>query len=1696
MKDNNLLIILVVVLILVVCYFMYKKCLSNKTTISNSITTKTNTTKSNNKSNFQNTELTKEDNLSIIKFLQKTGLPFVIKNNYTNDGYIYSINENKFKSVSSDSDEDNNKFIFKFDETNQNYTIEQPESQNGDDIFYYYDMEYYLPNKPNNEILSHSDPNKREQNDNYLNLRRKHYYSRVFMGNDTNINSILKDNIELDMKNKINTVSIKIPQQSNNVHIPGRFIYLANTHGILIRPFGLITNESKRTNDSYHTISQTKNFGSNNYESSKKLKSDFNNLYHNYYFNELVSKNKDNIKQNHKLRFSLDEKGLFLLSDPNNKPYGVFYNNTPLYRHRHDNSLSTDYLETISFTENQLKKNPDYYTHLRPSFENMLDTNTYNDITTQSFRSILDGANYDNGVDDSQTGNIKYKKLNGDDVILKDKGGLIRDNETVQFTKKTKVAEPVSGVDNTYKFFDDNIGKINQIYPRYTLHTLFVPIGKQVSFDTQNDSETYLTNDYIAVNALVQNSKNTTGDLSTKKNKIFSNNDILNLNYKLMNVSKDASLTVDNHRSSIDTMNNIRSDYGKLSPLTTSSLYIDRIYCPDEVGNSEQYTPSIGEEKHISKTEYNFFDANGKEIKKLFGYGEKKGTDTIQANLNNVIAHQTCKLFNYNNRFQLLDNTDDIKKKYLIVDNVNSNLGMYNQDLEENEVVSNNDILNTPYFVPKIDLTDETSIINFMISKTSKSMLCPLSIVNDTSTTSTSTASTSTTDDKLVYVKTNPINFIKSYYNDMRNNDINIELSPNMNNIFKIRKTNNNTGEDSSIQEYYIVKREGNIFYFLYETDDGLEFITNYNDSQGIEDKYLFTELIFKNSNNNVPRLTSDTIEHYFTEDCTITVNNQDLSIKNFLDTIKFKRNSNIIQLLINYIFNTSLTNNDFIPENIFDNIPENPSKWFGLDKDLRIRLNDLRVIVYNKEEQLFELVDETTLSEDELLKYEPVYVLNNNNVPNIFIGYDMVSLRKKTFNMNQMTISGTSSFQINKTEITFFYRLKNVENDDILHLVYKNHSQNEKGRKTYEIRYLNTIRFYSIYDNGELVESYSPYINAANNEFVISDPKIKLNNEPYSNQIAINYPENIIQKYYYLNANQSPQLPQLTNKPDMKTITPKFIMSILNTPIKSGITIQKENICTDSSFKIIYNIENISKIKNNSIYDNVNHLVIIKKDTIADDYEKNINNINELFNEEQINQDNILAKVSSLNEDLLIQINNVKKYNETLMDDSKTKLIEINKLGQYFRNIINTEINNKMKKISTVQFNLQLTEKKIRELKLKYQMKVKYSFAITQDKDYLEKLRNQISEMKFSINILENRLNERKSEIYQNYLETNKIISKINNFIYIINRTLKNKQNIQEQFDDSNIYNFNEVLLSNNNILISNLSKLEEATQLYNTRLDERNNYIIEKDKLKTINNFYNNLINSFTNSSDNSIKIIFANIILQLDELEIKILNNLNKSRLELMKWENKYESDDFTPIELVSNPEIVNLLELEIINLEDKKERLNQKINDINKTGKANEMLETLKQINLEINRPQLRDFNPMEAFQNPPFRSAQSHTNHFLSLKPMNNNQYKIRVNDKCLNVYGTNDYSLDDCNLTSSSQLFSTQRINTKIDAMNFNKDQIISNDARYPYNQIKSTISNDCINMDKDGISLSTCSSNNPSQRWNLSREEKKCLDN
>ena len=1675
MKDNNLIIILVIILILIVCYYIYKKC-NTKTIIINNQTKPISK-----KSNFQNTVLSKEDNLSIVKFLKNTQIPFVIKKD-VNNGDIFSIEDNKFISSSTDL-ETNNQFIFLLDEEQGNFEIKfiggssnpmaTPNPPDDDDplnnIFYYYDMEYYLP----------SDTTKAIAPGNELNLNLKKYYSRIFVGNsnssNTQLTSFLQEKLEPEIKTDIRAVSIKIPQQSNNMNIAFRKMYVGN-----------LKKKTKKTNDSYQTMTSSGNLGENNF--SEKLKDP---LYHNYYFKELISKNSDKIKNNHKLRFGFDDKGLYLISHNQNKPYGIFYNNTPIDT-VHDQS--TDYLETISISQDMLNKKKKKGS---TPFKNKLIPLLPISPNLNNISSLLNDKNSENSensvtYDTNQTTPIKYKQIdpNYNDIIIKDRGGLINKHVTLQLTKKIKEAEKDAS-DDTYKFFDDVDGKINNLYPRYTLHTLFVPIGKEINFIDQNDNHTFLTNDYIAINALLNNksNKDTDHDLYKVKNRIINfdaNDNFLEdknnnfRNYNLMNVDNTGG-TQDNHRSSISTNTNIQGIYDELPPLRTSSLYIDRIYCPSENVVNGYQPNAINIEKHLSKNEYDILTAKKKKkksIKTLFSYG-KDTTDIIQKNLNNVMAHQTCKLFNYNNKFNLSDvTTNSDTRKYMIVDQRYNNLAIHNQDVNGSITTES---LNTPYFIPILNPSADGSnnIQNYMVSKSKKFLLSTLNIVN-----------TEITDTNLIYIKSDPINFIKSYYTDMLDTTKNIELSPNTDNIMKIINPSMSSGEE----EYYIVKKEGNILYFLYEDveNDQLSFVTKFDDSEVEHDKYLFNEFTKLDPSSDEPSYLSSLIKtninQYFTDNCKLLLNSQEISVKQFFNLIENKSNSNLKQLLINYIFDTSISNNDLIPNYIFEYIPENADKWFGLDKNMRIIVNTGKVVVYNSDDKVFELVNEAEITPTNLSKYKSVFLLEvETGNPILYIGYDFKTLENvELFNISALTITGTSSFKVSNDDVSFFYKLVDNSDNKILHLEYNN------GK--YEIVYYDKIHFFTMYNNGELTRSISPYIDASTNQFIISDPSIPLNTEPYTDIDAVEYPTEIIPQYYYKDLGEDK-----TNNPKTETLTPIFIINILNTPLKSNIIINKNLSCPNGNFKLIYNIDGISGVDLSNNFTSKIHTVVIKTTDISNDYSNNITTTDNTFKELIGVNERVIENLSNLNNNLDTQIISVTNFIDKLTNENKDKLVEINNQGQYFRNVINTEINNKLKKISTIQFNIQNVDKKVRNLKIKFQLKVKYSFAVTQDDEYLAKLIQKISEMKFTITMLENKLSDQKSEIYKNYTETNNIIKQINNFIYVINKTINNKKQIKEYFSDNNISRFNEHLFNNNNIIVSNFEDLNVQIEKHNTNLDKRNKLIIEKDKLSVINVFYNKLILSLTGTDDNSIKSTFASLITDLDDLENKLTVNLNKSRMDLINIENKYKNAEFTPIELVNNSELVYQLEIELVELEDIKERLNKKIKNINQSERATQLLDTLKTINTEINKPQLRDFNPMEAFQNPQFRSAESHNNHFLSLKPMNNNQYKIRINDKCLNVYGTNDYRLGNCNLSTSSQLFETQRINTEVDAINKNKDQIYEsnvNNIKYPYYQIKSTITNDCVNMDRDGVSLTTCSSNSIKQRWNLSTDEKICLDN
>ena len=111
---------------------------------------------------------------------------------------------------------------------------------------------------------------------------------------------------------------------------------------------------------------------------------------------------------------------------------------------------------------------------------------------------------------------------------------------------------------------------------------------------------------------------------------------------------------------------------------------------------------------------------------------------------------------------------------------------------------------------------------------------------------------------------------------------------------------------------------------------------------------------------------------------------------------------------------------------------------------------------------------------------------------------------------------------------------------------------------------------------------------------------------------------------------------------------------------------------------------------------------------------------------------------------------------------------------------------------------------------------------------------------------------------------------------------------------------------------------------------------------------------------------------------------------------------------------------------------------------------------------------------------------------------NTNKYGILVNDKCLTVSKlcNGEYCLQNCqnNLhTSDSQKFYTNRIYSELDASKITPSLPISQKNIYPYNIFRSSITDKCLTMSNDGITLENCNPNNIKQQWQISPDENIC---
>jgi len=127
-----------------------------------------------------------------------------------------------------------------------------------------------------------------------------------------------------------------------------------------------------------------------------------------------------------------------------------------------------------------------------------------------------------------------------------------------------------------------------------------------------------------------------------------------------------------------------------------------------------------------------------------------------------------------------------------------------------------------------------------------------------------------------------------------------------------------------------------------------------------------------------------------------------------------------------------------------------------------------------------------------------------------------------------------------------------------------------------------------------------------------------------------------------------------------------------------------------------------------------------------------------------------------------------------------------------------------------------------------------------------------------------------------------------------------------------------------------------------------------------------------------------------------------------------------------------------------------------------------------------------------------RTIKSNNNgQLLTVEPYDLNSYQVQINDKCLTVYDDNKYLLENCNTKgnrSDAQKFSTHRIRDV-----YNAHRVLGRKpnkiAEYPYNIFKSDLTNQCLTIDDEGVSVQNCIPDNHKQHFKISDEVLLCKE-
>ena len=966
------------------------------------------------------------------------------------------------------------------------------------------------------------------------------------------------------------------------------------------------------------------------------------------------------------------------------------------------------------------------------------------------------------------------------------------------------------------------------------------------------------------------------------------------------------------------------------------------------------------------------------------------------------------------------------------------------------------------------------------------------------------------------------------------------------------------TNDDGTIVKYYTINTTNNTNYKLYIINPSSSivnigyFIIIY-DSYNNEFKYLIKnnvkiELTNKYNHTDKDKYLFNLIDYTKEESFQNTI------IERFDTTLldEYENNPIIISVDNSIIINVE----DKLRTNIFKYISGiyTSDRYLVLDEHKTIKNENDKYILTNPK-----IKDD--LDFDEQNKRNKLYVnLSSDNRELTTITYEVEPNKKiteKTIPL-QYELKELNTYE-NIHSITYgsYLLLKKNNDEDTLHCVFNNITRD------YEFKWFsnNETKFYSLYKNGILQESYSPFFTIEESTiiegkntmiFAISNYRKYLEEYTGNNQLnnvlldkfeGFDFMEN--KNTYYDKFDYYEIKNVFGTKLENKSVTTirididKIDMEFNKKPnnnIDFIYTINSEHYIINKDEKYKFYYEEDETTKNNQVYDILNLTINATNMNYMDNYIKKLEDLVGCLPDEKKNEiinDNIKVYTCSKDEGSLdTEINSIKLIKKQKEEITKKLINNINLYKKTAIKTIKQTIIPKQKELHTLIYeNYKLTIE-IEKMNYKLQNKIQFSFNISTNEEYLKYIKLELQKLENNKNeLILKREKERKNN-YQNLQKVDECILKINKNINNINYYLEGTRNIREQF-----YQSQETGQLPKNTTINGINGLTKTIETYNNTIKwyfdlakGLTNIVKEKVNIKykllkeielndNINLYYKNLSDIMKNKqlsnndymysdefgslAENNYMKILGNLVIFLDRKKIELQTKLNKTKEKHLDTKQKLRKNKLLQVDYkVSPPEIASI-EMDIILLYNEINDLKNNISNDYLLQNARYKLKQIQKLNLKVKDEGLSKLNVLEQFVsssknefNKRFNTIQSHNNSYLSVLPNNySNEYKININGKCLSSYNSKDYNLQNCE-NKKPQYFEPRLIDSDLVSETINRDNVNDNNIKYPYYQMVSSLSRDCLEREGDEISITPCSSNNKNQRWNLIENEVKCIDN